>query len=104
MRTVLFWLLPLYNLFTAVSLVRQLAFHDPNSPTSLSSPPHRAAVWIAWLLGAAAVANVLVVRDPRFMALPYVLFVLNLLASWRLIDRPQTQRRGARESGATAGR
>lgn len=103
MRTILFWLLPLYNLFTAIGLVRQLAFYDATSPTRLSTPPHRAAVWLSWLLGAAALANVLVVRDPRFMALPYVLFVLSLLASWRLTDRPRSRRGPAREAEAASG-
>jgi hypothetical protein len=104
MRTLLFWLLPLYNLFTAIGLVRQLAFHDANSPTSAPTPPHRLAVYAAWVLGAAAVANIPVVRDPRFMAMPYVLFALNLLAGWRLVERPQQHRRRTRDTEATVGR
>lgn len=103
MRTILFWLLPLYNLFTAAALVRQLAFHDADAAGTTFPRPHRAAVWLSWLLGAAAIGNLLVVRDARFMVLPYVLFVLNLLASWRFTDRPRARRRAALKADAGVG-
>jgi hypothetical protein len=100
MRSFLFWLLPLYNLVTAIGLLRQLAFHDPESPTSAPVAPRRAAVWLSWVLAAAAVASLFVVGDRRYFAVPFVLGALNALAIWRLTDRPRARRSATREASA----
>lgn len=81
MRTILFWLLPIYNLVTAIALVRRVAF--PAAPEGGNGRPI-VIVGLAWVLVIVAAANILVIRRPAFMAVPYILFAAIALMSWRL--------------------
>ncbi len=89
MRTILLWLLPLYNLFVAIALLRRATSRDAGSerPT-----PSGAVVALCWSLTAVAVADFFVLRDPRFVAVPYVLFAINALADWRLVPKMRATR------------
>ncbi len=91
MRTILFWLLPLYNLFAAVTLLRRVAFSS-SEDVATAPTPNPALKVLAWTLTVAALAGVVMARDPRFIALPYVLFAINVLVTWRLGVRERADR------------
>ena len=78
MRTLLFGLLPIYNLVAAGLLVRSL--RSPSDAGVGRAPA--AALALAWALLAATVVNIAVIRDPRLIAAPYILFAANALLSW----------------------
>ncbi len=92
MRTILLWLLPLYNLFVAIALLRRAAFRDADSDPRA---PSGTIVALCWSLTAVAVADFFVLRDARFVAVPYVLFAINAFADWRLVPKMRATRVGA---------
>jgi hypothetical protein len=89
MRTLLFWLLPIYNLVAAVLLVRSLRSSSDDGAPVAPAPP--AALAIAWVLLGATVLNIALVRDPRLIAAPYILFAANALLSWWSGKRSQAR-------------